>query len=64
MNIRMLQIVVETMFKQDINRENETVRTCPFCKDPFTGRPKQCPKCNARLIKRGTSDQFIDEVKQ
>lgn len=37
---------------------------CPFCGTEFTGFIKFCSKCKKQLIKRGTRDQFIDEVKQ
>lgn len=42
--------------------QQQGVRKCPFCGGHFEGRPKYCPQCDKRLIKRGTSDQFINEV--
>lgn len=42
--------------------QQKEVHKCPFCKGHFEGIQKFCPQCNGRLIKKGTSDQFVEGV--
>lgn len=46
------------------NLFDTSTHECPFCKEEFEGRPTYCPHCQKRVIKKGTRDQFIDEVER
>lgn len=46
------------------NLLDESEYECPFCHGAFTGRPVYCPTCNRRLIKKGTSNQFIEGIEE